>query len=261
MEPVIELVGVSKKFRVRFNPNPCIKSKFIGLFKQRYREKVSDFWALRDIHLRVMPGESVGIIGPNGSGKSTLFKLIAGIMPPTEGVLRTSGRIAPLIELGVGFHPELTGRENVFLNTSFYGFRRRDTERLLERIVDFSELHEFINVPLKNYSSGMAMRLGFAIAVHTAPDILLIDEILAVGDDHFQRKCFDRMVQFQREGKTFIFVSHALGAVVQMCPRTLLLWEGRVVAEGPSGEVVAEYGRRVSAMEARPARSVSEVKA
>ncbi len=249
MDPVVELLNVSKKFRVKFNPNPSIKSKFIGLFHSRYREKVEDFWVLRDVSMSVMPGESVGIIGPNGSGKSTLFKLVSGIMPVTEGTLVTRGLVAPLIELGVGFHPELTGRENVFLNTSFYGIARKKTESMFKDILEFSELGDFINIPLKNYSSGMVMRLGFSIAVHTAPDILLVDEILSVGDQDFQAKCLDRMRQFRKQGKTFVFISHGMGQIVDMCRRTYLLWNGRIAAEGPSAEIVETYARMVAEME------------
>jgi ABC-type polysaccharide/polyol phosphate transport system ATPase subunit len=241
VEPVIELSGVSKRFMIRFNPNPSIKSKFVGIFYSRYREKVTPFWALRDIHLRVMPGESVGIMGPNGSGKSTMFKLIAGIMPPTEGVIHTSGVISPLIELGVGFNPELTGKENVFLNTSFYGISRTETEAIFPDILAFSEIGDFINVPIKNYSSGMVMRLAFSIAVHTAPDILLVDEILAVGDAKFSLKCLDWMQAFKESGKTFVLVSHSPDQVIAMCERAVLLWKGRIIAEGPSPGVVEAY--------------------
>lgn len=240
-DTVIHLEGVSKRFLIRFNPNPSLKSKFVGLFHPRYREKATPFWALRDIDFSVRPGESVGIMGPNGSGKSTIFKLIAGIMPPTGGSLRTRGAISPLIELGVGFHPELTGRENVFLNTSFYGFTRRATQELFEDIVAFSEIGDFVHVPIKNYSSGMIMRLAFAIAVHTAPDILLVDEILAVGDAAFAQKCLEWMKRFQASGKTFVLVSHTPSQVEEMCERAVLLWKGRIVAEGPSAEVVRTY--------------------
>ncbi len=239
--PVIELRDVSKLFMIRFNPNPSLKSKFVGLFHQRYREKVTLFRALKNINIKVLPGESLGIMGPNGSGKSTMFKLIAGIMLPSEGEVLTQGMISPLIELGVGFNPELTGRENVFLNTSFYGFSRKATNRLFGNIVEFSEIGDFINVPIKNYSSGMTMRLAFAIAVHTAPDILLVDEILAVGDAHFSRKCLDWMMAFKKSGKTFVLVSHSPEQIVAMCERSVLLWRGAIIAEGPSHAVVDAY--------------------
>jgi ABC-type polysaccharide/polyol phosphate transport system ATPase subunit len=240
-EPVIQLTDVSKRFLLRLNRSASIKSKLIGLVNTRYREQIREFWALRDLNLRIEPGESVGIIGPNGSGKSTLFKLIAGIIPVTSGTIVTHGRIAPMIELGVGFHLELTGRENIFLNTSFYGISRTETASLIERIVEFAEIGEFIDSPLKNYSTGMVMRLGFAISIHTAPDILLVDEILAVGDQHFQQKCLKRMQRFREDGRTFVFVSHSLDQIVRMCDRSLLLWNGRVLADGPSAQTVQRY--------------------
>ncbi|MHC4909468.1 MAG: ABC transporter ATP-binding protein [Planctomycetota bacterium] len=246
MEPVIELSGVSKRFLVGINRSPSLKSKFIGIFRPRYRDDVREFWALRDVDLRVHPGDSVGIIGPNGSGKSTLFRLIAGILRPTHGSLHTRGRIAPMIELGVGFHTELTGLENIFLSTSYYGITRKETERLVDDIVGFSELGDFIETPLKNYSSGMVMRLGFAVAIHTLPDILLVDEILAVGDKRFQAKCLARMTEFSRRGRTFVLISHDLGQVARMCARTILLWNGRVLAEGPSDEIVERYSEMTS---------------
>jgi ABC-2 type transport system ATP-binding protein len=189
-------------------------------------------------------GEAVAILGPNGSGKSTLFKLIAGIMPPSSGVVRTRGLVAPMIELGVGFHPELTGLENIFLNTSFYGISRKQTESLVERIVEFSELGDFVASAIKNYSSGMVVRLAFAIAVHTAPDILLIDEILSVGDKRFQEKCRVQMHRFREEGRTFVLVTHSMGDVIEMCERALLLHHGRIVAGGPAEEMVELYMSR-----------------
>jgi len=240
-DSVIDIADVSKRFMIRFNPNPSIKSRFVGIFNPRYREKATEFWALRDIELTVRAGDSIGIIGPNGSGKSTLFKLIAGVMAPTTGTIRTRGRISPLIELGVGFHPELTGSENVYLNTSFYGITRKDTDKLFQDILEFSEIGDFINVPIKNYSSGMVMRLAFSIAIYTVPDILLVDEILAVGDAAFSEKCLAKMKAFMEEGRTFVLVSHSGPQIVEMCKRTILLWKGRIIAEGPSAPVVEKY--------------------
>jgi len=241
MEPVIELSGVSKCFQIRLNHSPSLKSKFVGLVNRRYRERRRELMALDGIDLSARAGEAVAILGPNGSGKSTLFKLIAGIMPPSSGVVRTRGLIAPMIELGVGFHPELTGLENIFLNTSFYGISRKQTELLVERIVEFSELGDFVASAIKNYSSGMAVRLAFAIAVHTAPDILLIDEILSVGDKRFQEKCRAQMHRFRQEGRTFVLVSHSMGDVIEMCERAVFLHHGRIVAEGPVAEIVELY--------------------
>jgi ABC-2 type transport system ATP-binding protein len=241
MDPVIELRGVSKRFQIRLNRSPSLKSKFVGLVNGRYRERRRELMALDGINLSVGAGEGVAILGPNGSGKSTLFKLIAGIMPPTSGVVRTRGLVAPMIELGVGFHPELTGLENIFLNTSFYGISRKQTESLVERIVEFSELGDFVASAIKNYSSGMVVRLAFAIAVNTAPDILLIDEILSVGDKQFQEKCRAQMHRFREEGRTFVLVSHSMGDVIDMCERALLLHHGRIVAEGPAAEIAELY--------------------
>lgn len=245
--PVIQLEGVSKRFLVGVNHTPSLKSKFIGLFKPQYRDEVRELWALRDVDLTIGAGESVGIIGPNGSGKSTLFRLVAGILRPTLGTLRTRGLIAPMIELGVGFHTELTGLENIYLNTSYYGISREETDELVDDIVDFSELGDFVGTAIKNYSTGMVMRLGFAIAIHTAPDILLVDEILAVGDKDFREKCMARMTEIQRDGHTFVMVSHDVATVTGMCSRAVLLWQGRVLADGPAEAVAERYEAMSSA--------------
>jgi ABC-type polysaccharide/polyol phosphate transport system ATPase subunit len=238
---VVRLREVGKKFRVKFNPSPSLKSKFIGLINPRYREKVEEFWALRDIDIKVEKGESVGVIGPNGSGKSTLLKIIAGILRATTGTVEVTGMIAPMIELGVGFNPELTGIENTYLNASFYGLGRKAARRMIPEIHEFSELGEFINVPIKNYSSGMVVRLAFSIAVQLAPDLLLIDEILAVGDAQFQRKCQDRMQAFRRSGRTIVLVSHGLEQVAQMCDRAYFIHAARVRSEGPTSDVIEAY--------------------
>ncbi len=241
MPTVIACKGVSKHFLIGVNRMPSLKSKFIGVFKPQYRDQIRELWALRDIDLEIQAGESVGIIGPNGSGKSTLFKLIGGILRPTHGTVVTEGRIAPMIELGVGFHNEMTGLENIYLNTSYYGMSRKQTNAILDDIVEFSELGEFVGTPIKNYSTGMVMRLGFSIAIHTAPDILLVDEILAVGDKDFREKCLARMTELQRSGRTFVMVSHDAHEVRRMCARAILLWQGRILADGPSDEVVDRY--------------------
>lgn len=257
MPPVIDVRNVSKCYQVTMNKSASIKTRFVGLFSERYREEKREHWALRNINLVVEPGESVGLIGPNGSGKSTLFKLLAGVLPPTSGEIVTNGLIAPMIELGVGFHPELTGLENIYLNTSFYGMTRAETEPLIQGIQDFSELGEFIDTPVKDYSTGMGMRLGFAIAVATAPDLLLVDEVLAVGDQHFQQKCMEQMARFRKEGRTFLFVSHSLQSVVAMCERSVLLWRGEIVADGDSASVAREYCERVADEEQAGAMSLS----
>ncbi|MHC4778376.1 MAG: ABC transporter ATP-binding protein [Planctomycetota bacterium] len=231
---------------IRFNPNPSIKSRFVGIFNSRYREKVTQFWALKDIDFRIMRGESVGIVGPNGSGKSTLFKLIAGIIKPSEGRIQTRGLISPLIELGVGFNPDLTGRENVYLNTTFYCISKKATDEIFPEILEFSEIGDFINVPIKNYSSGMIMRLAFSIAIKIVPDILLDDEVFSVGDASFQQKCLDWMRGFKERGNTIVLVSHNRNHVTQMCERSLLAWKGRIIADGPSSQILDTYDRVVS---------------
>jgi len=190
------------------------------------------FTALRDIDLEIEAGHTVGLIGPNGSGKSTLLKVLAGILRPTSGEVTAYGRIASLLELGAGFNSELSGRDNVFLNASLLGLSHRETERLFDSIVAFSELAEFIDNPVKHYSSGMYVRLGFAVAVHVEPDILLVDEVLAVGDEAFQKKCLDKIAEFQADGRTILFVSHALGLVEQVCDRAVVLEHGRLVFDG-----------------------------
>lgn len=233
--PAIEVDGIAKKFRLYREKPSSLKARLISS-----RSRAEDFWALRDIRFDVQEGETLGLIGHNGSGKTTLLKVIAGILRPTEGRVRTRGRIAALLELGAGFHPELTGRENVYLNASFLGMSRRDTDRAYDDIVAFAELEDFMDNQVKFYSSGMLVRLGFAVAVHVDPAILLIDEVLAVGDEAFQARCLDRLRRFQREGRTMVFVTHALDMVKQVCDRAVMLDHGRIHAQGAPGEVVRE---------------------
>lgn len=187
------------------------------------------FWALQDINLEIKAGETLGIMGPNGSGKSTLLKLIAGVSQPTKGTITTSGRVAPLIELAAGFHPELTGRENVYLNGIILGMSRAEVSAKFKIIVDFAELWDFIDSPVKHYSSGMYLRLAFSVAIHTDPDILLLDEILAVGDEQFQAKCFAKLRQIQQAGKTIIFVSHDSKLVKEFCTRIVSINKSRLI--------------------------------
>jgi ABC-type polysaccharide/polyol phosphate transport system ATPase subunit len=195
------------------------------------------------VSFAVAAGERLGVIGPNGAGKSTLLKVIAGIIPPSVGRVAVRGRIAPLIELGAGFDPYLTGRENVFLYGSLLGFPQKELERRLDRIVRFAEMEEFIDVPLMNYSVGMSARLGFAIATDVEPDLLLIDEVFSVGDAAFQKKCEERMESFKAKGVAIVLVSHDLDLIRDTCPRTLFLHHGRIAAIGPTSDVVAEYER------------------
>jgi ABC-type polysaccharide/polyol phosphate transport system ATPase subunit len=233
--PAIEVDHVSKKFRLYRDKPSSIKARILSS-----RSKAEDFWALRDISFDIAEGESLGLIGHNGSGKTTLLKVIAGILRPTSGTVSQRGRIAALLELGAGFHPELTGRENVYLNASFLGLTRRDTDRVFDDIVEFAELKDFMDNQVKFYSSGMLVRLGFAVAVHVDPAILLIDEVLAVGDEAFQRRCLDRVRLFQREGRTIVLVTHALDTVRAVCDRAVMLDHGKVHAIGSPNEVVYE---------------------
>ena len=236
----VEITNVSKRFRIQREKNVNLKYAFIGVLKGK-RPAYEEFWALRNITFAAKQGKTVGIIGANGSGKSTLLRLIAGILRADEGSIQAFGRVAALIELGAGFNPELTGRENVYLNSSILGLRRKEVDAKIAEIVAFAELERFIDSPVKSYSSGMYMRLGFSVAVHVAPDILLIDEILAVGDEVFQKKCYRKIQEFQDRGKSILLVSHDLGAVEEVCDEAVLLVQGSVRAIGEPKDVIAEY--------------------
>jgi len=200
-----------------------------------------EFWAVREVSFEVKRGEALGIIGHNGAGKSTILKLLASITAPSAGEITINGRAAALIEVGSGFHPELTGRENVYLSGSILGMPRNEIGQKIESIIDFAEIREFIDIPVKRYSSGMYVRLGFAIAAHLEPEILLLDEVLAVGDMAFQRKCLDRVRALRQAGRTIVFISHDLNAVEALCDRVLLMQRGEVIADGPPGEVIGQY--------------------
>jgi ABC-type polysaccharide/polyol phosphate transport system ATPase subunit len=246
---VLELAGISKRFVLRHNPTFDFKVRVLALFHARHRERRQEVWALRDVDVHLDRGESLGLVGPNGSGKSTLLRIMAGILRPTQGRVEAAGTVAPMLELGVGFHPELTGRENVFLSTSIFGLGRRQTGAIYDRIVDFAELDGFMDAPVKTFSTGMAMRLGFAVATHIQADILLVDEVLAVGDRTFQEKCLARMAELRSRGCSIVVVSHDLPLVQRYCDRAYLLVEGRIAAEGDPAEVVARYGREGAAIE------------
>jgi lipopolysaccharide transport system ATP-binding protein len=207
--------------------------------------KANEFWALRDVCFQVEPGEVLGVIGRNGAGKSTLLKILSRITKPTQGRVALRGRVGSLLEVGTGFHPELTGRENIFLNGAVLGMRRREIAKKFDRIVEFAEIGPFLDTPVKRYSSGMYVRLAFAVAAHLEPEILIVDEVLAVGDMAFQRKCMGRMREVGRSGCTVLFVSHNMPAIESLCTRALLLDAGRLVAEGDVPDLVAEYRRRV----------------
>ena len=246
-EYAIEAIGVGKRFKRTRDRRNSIKERIV-----RGRAKaVEDFWAVRNVDLRVPKGSVYGLVGHNGSGKSTMLKLITGIYRPTEGEIRTSGRVAALIELGAGFHPDMTGRENIRLNGSILGLSRREIDRATDTIIDFSGLREFIDDPVKHYSSGMYVRLGFSVAVHMRPDVLLVDEVLAVGDEEFQRKCFDHLYTLRREGRTIVVVSHGLGQLESLCDEVTWLERGTVQETGPATSVIAAYLHRVNAEEAR----------
>lgn len=224
----IRATGVGKRFASYHRRATSVKERVVA----RRGVDRSDFWALRGVDAEIQHGETVGLIGANGSGKSTLLKVLAGILRPTEGTVRTFGPIASLLELGAGFNGELSGRDNVYLNASLLGLTRRQTDAIFDELVEFSELGAFIDNQVKHYSSGMYVRLGFSVAIHVDPDILLVDEVLAVGDEAFQQKCLTRIEQFQREGRTILFVTHALDLVERVCTRGIVLDHGRVVWDG-----------------------------
>jgi lipopolysaccharide transport system ATP-binding protein len=205
------------------------------------RQKTQEFWALRDVDFEVNRGETMGIIGHNGAGKSTLLKILSRITPPTEGEVRLRGRVGALLEVGTGFHPELTGRENVFLNGAILDMKRQEIQRRFDEIVEFADVGPFIDTPVKRYSSGMQLRLAFSVAAHLEPEVLIIDEVLSVGDLAFQQKCLGRMEAASREGRTVVFISHSLPAVINLCDRAILLSRGRVAASGKVGDVVDRY--------------------
>jgi ABC-2 type transport system ATP-binding protein len=235
--PVIRVTDVSKKFVIR--KDKSLKERLVNA--RRSKANAEAFWALRDINLEVDPGHTLGLIGGNGSGKSTLLKIIGGILTPTSGYVERRGRLAALLELGAGFHGDLTGRENVYLNASILGLTKAQTDRYFDSIVDFSGIEQFIDTQVKFYSSGMYVRLAFAVAVHVDPEILLVDEVLAVGDEPFQRKCLDRIKQFQGEGRTIILVTHSLDQVRQMCDRVVLLNSGHMMIDGSPSEAVRHF--------------------
>lgn len=239
--PAVAVHDVSKRFRLYHDKPTSLKERIINWRKPKFEE----FWALEGVSLEVAPGETFGLIGPNGSGKSTLLKCIAGILLPDTGTIETRGRMASLLELGAGFHPDLTGRENVYLNASILGLTRQETDRYFDDIVGFAELEPFIDMQVKHYSSGMYVRLGFAVAVHVDPDVLIVDEVLAVGDEVFQRKCFDRIRRFQREGRTIVVVTHAVDQVREICSHAAFLHHGVVRTYGEADDVVRAFRETV----------------
>ena len=233
----ITVEGLGKKFRLMQDRNWTLKATLLAGHRTRYEE----FWALRDVSFEIPTGETFGIVGGNGSGKSTLLKVLAGILRADEGSAVARGRLSALLELGAGFHPELTGRENVYLNGSILGFTSREIRNLFDDIVEFAELEQFIDEPVRNYSSGMYMRLGFSVAIHVEPEILLVDEILAVGDLTFQKRCLDRFARLRDEGRTVVVVSHDLDMIGRLCDSSVWINKGELASVGSSSSVLEDF--------------------
>src|ERR1700728_1752026 len=234
MSVAIEVTDISKQFKLYNEKHTSLKERVIHGGKMPY----TPFWALRDVNVDINQGETFGILGRNGCGKSTLLKCVAGILKPTSGEIRVRGTLAAMLELGAGFQPDLSGRDNIFLNGSLLGLSRSDIEKRFDDIVAFAELDQFIDNQVKFYSSGMYVRLGFAVAINVEPDVLVIDEVLAVGDERFQRKCLARVKEFQDEGRTIIFVSHSPDQIRSICDKAGVLSDGRLVGHGTPGEAV-----------------------
>jgi len=250
MDPIIKVDGLSKQYRIGAAQASygTLRESLMAMFRAPFDRIRSgpplaetSMWALADVSFEVLPGEVVGIIGRNGAGKSTLLKILSRITEPTRGRARIRGRVGSLLEVGTGFHAELTGRENILLNGVIMGMKRKEVERKFDEIVSFAEVSTFLDTPVKRYSSGMYVRLAFAVAAHLEPEILIVDEVLAVGDGRFQRKCLDKMQDVGRQGRTVLFVSHNMPAITRLCPRTILLDAGRVIGDGPSSQIVGAY--------------------
>lgn len=242
MKPILEINNISKKFRIHHENTPylSIRESLSNLFKKSSSTN-EDFWALSDINFNVYPGETIGIVGKNGAGKSTLLKILSRITPPTSGKVISRGRIASLLEVGTGFHPELSGRENVLLNGSILGMKRTEILSKFDEIVEFSGVEKFIDTPLKHYSSGMQLRLAFAVAAFLEPEILIIDEVLAVGDAEFQKKCIGKMKDVSESGRTILFVSHNMSAISSLCKKSVFLEKGRLKKSGTTAEIIDLY--------------------
>jgi lipopolysaccharide transport system ATP-binding protein len=241
LKPILEIQSISKKFRINHEQQPylSLRDSLSSLLKSKTTHE--DFWALKDVSFDVMPGDTIGVIGKNGAGKSTLLKILSKITPPTKGKITCRGRIASLLEVGTGFHPELTGRENIFMNGSILGMRKVEIQKNFDAIVDFAGVEKFLDTPLKHYSSGMQLRLAFAVAAFLENEILIIDEVLAVGDAEFQKKCLGKMDDVSKSGRTILFVSHQLGIVTSLCKKTILLDMGQVNSYGETTKIISNY--------------------
>ena len=255
MEPIIKVDNVSMCFNLSTEKHESLKEYLLAMVQGRLQ--YDEFYALRDVSLDIMPGDFYGLVGLNGSGKSTLLKTIAGVYKPSKGKVTVNGTIAPLIELGAGFDMDLTARENIYLNGTVLGFSPKYLDEKFDEIVEFSELQNFLDVPLKNYSSGMVARIGFAIATITKPDILIADEILSVGDFLFQEKCERRMAELLSGGTTVILVSHSIDQIERMCNKVAWLDHGHLRRNGPTAEITAEY-RKFEKKDAMPAKRTEE---
>src|SRR6266436_1518852 len=227
---------VSKKYNIRANGDSPKR-----WYRRAFAKRPGQMWALRNVSFQVNEGEALGIVGHNGAGKTTIMKILSGITTPTSGEITIRGRLAALVEVSSGFHPELTGRENIYLHGAMLGMRRSEIRKKLDSIIEFSGVGQYIDVPVKRYSSGMYVRLGFSIAAHLDPDILLLDEVLAVGDAAFQAKCLSRIAELKEDGRTLVFISHDLAAVEALCERVLLMEGGRLISDGPARQVIDEY--------------------
>lgn len=241
---MITIENVSMKFNLGIEKNFSIKEAFISLFDKKRRQKRTDFWALSDVSFRVKKGEVIGLIGSNGAGKSTLLKVVSGVMKPTKGKVTVSGQISPMIELGAGFDSELTARENIYLNGAILGYSKDFLDTKFDEIVEFSELIDFLDVPIKNFSSGMVAKLAFSIATIVDPEILIVDEILSVGDIKFQEKSKNKMMEMIKGGTTVLYVSHSLDSIKELCDRVIWLEHGNVVKIGPAEKICNEYYKK-----------------
>lgn len=251
----IEVRDLWKQYRRPHQRVSTLKEALVAFV--RGQTGYQEFWALRSVSFTVSSGEAVGVVGPNGSGKSTLLACMARVLTPTRGTVRVEGRVCPMLELGTGFHPELSGRENVFLNASLLGLSRRETQARYADIVEFAELAEFMDAPVKTYSSGMVVRLGFSVAVHLDPEVLLIDEVLGVGDEYFQHKSFARLQEFRQQGKTIFVVSHDLNSLQHLCQRAIWLDRGHMAMDADCEEVIRRYRAAVEERERAAAEARS----